>query len=76
MPDRFSYALASKIETTETFKAKRRAYVDQGFNPESIEDPLYVFDGHRQAFVVLDVGTVCCDPKPHDKLLSDRIIEN
>ena len=46
---------ASKIETTETFKAKRRAYVDQGFNPEGIEDPLYVFDGHRQAFVVLDV---------------------
>ena len=45
---------ASKIETTETFKAKRRAYVDQGFDPERIEDPLYVFDGHRQAFVVLD----------------------
>jgi fatty-acyl-CoA synthase len=46
--------LALKIEITETFKAKRRAYVDQGFDPERIADPLYVFDGHRQAFVVLD----------------------
>jgi fatty-acyl-CoA synthase len=46
--------LALKIEITETFKAKRRAYVDEGFDPERIEDPLYVFDGQRQAFVVLD----------------------
>jgi fatty-acyl-CoA synthase len=46
--------LAHKIEITETFKAKRRAYVDEGFDPERIEDPLYVFDGQRQAFVVLD----------------------
>jgi fatty-acyl-CoA synthase len=47
--------IASKIEITETFKAKRRAYVDQGFDPEGIEDALYVFDGQRQAFVVLDM---------------------
>jgi fatty-acyl-CoA synthase len=46
--------LALKIEITETFKPKRRAYVDEGFDPERIEDALYVFDGHRQAFVVLD----------------------
>jgi fatty-acyl-CoA synthase len=46
--------LALKIEITETFKAKRRAYVDEGFDPERIEDPLYVFDGRREAFVVLD----------------------
>ena len=46
--------LALKIEITETFKAKRRAYVDQGFDPERIEDRLYVFDSQRQAFVVLD----------------------
>jgi fatty-acyl-CoA synthase len=47
--------IASRIEITETFKAKRRAYVDQGFDPEGIEDALYVFDGQRQAFVVLDM---------------------
>jgi fatty-acyl-CoA synthase len=46
--------LALKIEITETFKAKRRAYVDAGFDPERIEDPLYVFDSKRQIFVVLD----------------------
>ena len=46
--------LALKIEITETFKAKRRAYVDEGFDPKRIGDPLYVFDGQRQAFVVLD----------------------
>jgi fatty-acyl-CoA synthase len=46
--------IASEIEITETFKAKRRAYVDQGFDPEGMEDALYVFDGQRQAFVMLD----------------------
>jgi fatty-acyl-CoA synthase len=46
--------LAPKIEITETFKAKRRAYVDEGFDPERIEDPIFVFDVQRQAFVVLD----------------------
>jgi fatty-acyl-CoA synthase len=46
--------LASKVEITETFKAKRRAYVDEGFDPERIEDPLYLFDSQRQTFVVLD----------------------
>lgn len=46
--------LAPEVEITETFKAKRRAYVDDGFNPERIEDPIFVFDGQRQAFVALD----------------------
>jgi fatty-acyl-CoA synthase len=46
--------LAVEIETTETFKAKRRTYVDQGFDPDRIQDPLYVFDGPRRAFVALD----------------------
>ena len=46
--------LAIEIEITETFKAKRRAYVDEGFDPDRIADPLYVFDGQRQRFVVLD----------------------
>ncbi len=46
--------LALDIEITETFKIKRRAYVDAGFDPERTEDPLYVFDSERQTFVVLD----------------------
>jgi fatty-acyl-CoA synthase len=54
--------LAFKIEITETFKAKRRAYVDQGFDPEGIEDPLYMFDGQRQAFVVLDTERYAAIP--------------
>ncbi len=46
--------VAREIETTETFKPKRRVYVEQGFNPERIADPLYVFDGERQTYVPLD----------------------
>ena len=46
--------LAREIETTETFKPKRRVYVEQGFDPERVEDPLYVFDRERQAYVALD----------------------
>ncbi len=46
--------LVHRIEITETFKAKRRAYVDEGFDPDRIEDPLYVFDGQRKAFIMLD----------------------
>ena len=44
--------LAGDIETTETFKPKRRAYVEQGFDPASVSDPLFVFDGER--YVPLD----------------------
>ena len=46
--------LATEIETTETFKPKRKAYVDQGFDPERINEPLYVFDGQRKLYVALD----------------------
>ena len=46
--------LAREIETTETFKPKRRVYVEQGFDPERVEDPLYVFERERQAYVPLD----------------------
>ena len=46
--------IASRVETTETFKPKRRAYVDEGFDPVAITDPLYVFDRHRRTYVSLD----------------------
>jgi fatty-acyl-CoA synthase len=44
--------LARTIETTETFKPKRRAYVEQGFDPAGIDDPLFVLDG--DSYVPLD----------------------
>jgi fatty-acyl-CoA synthase len=46
--------LAREIESTETFKPKRRVYVEQGFDPARVADPLYVFDGERNAYVPLD----------------------
>ena len=45
---------AGEIETTETFKPKRPIYVAQGCDPARIEDPLYVLDNERQAYVPLD----------------------
>ena len=46
--------LTSEIEKTETFKPKRSAYIAQGFDPEVIDDPLYVFIPERQRYVPLD----------------------
>jgi fatty-acyl-CoA synthase len=44
--------LARTIETTETFKPKRRTYFEQGFDPAGIDDPLFVLDG--DSYVPLD----------------------
>ena len=46
--------IAREISTTETFKPKRRVYVEEGFDPELVEDPLYVFERDQQAYVPLD----------------------
>ena len=48
--------LVSQIETTETFKPKRRAYVDEGFDPERVKDPLYVLEREREVYVPLDAN--------------------
>jgi fatty-acyl-CoA synthase len=48
--------LAREIETTETFKPKLRVYVEQGFDPERVGDPLYVFEREREAYVPLDAN--------------------
>jgi fatty-acyl-CoA synthase len=48
--------VAREIETTETFKPKRRVYVEQGFDPKRVEDPLYVFERERQAYVPLNAN--------------------
>ena len=46
--------IASSIEATETFKPKRRFYLEQGFDPLQVDDPLYVFDSKRELYVTLD----------------------
>ena len=46
--------LTHEIDATETFKPKRRIYLEQGFDPERVKDPLYVFEHERQAYVPLD----------------------
>jgi fatty-acyl-CoA synthase len=46
--------VALQIETTETFKPKRRLYVEQGFDPARVEDPLYVFDREQRTYIPLD----------------------
>jgi fatty-acyl-CoA synthase len=48
--------LAREIETTETFKPKRRVYVDEGFDPERVKDPLYVLEREREAYAPLDAN--------------------
>jgi fatty-acyl-CoA synthase len=45
---------SGEIETTETFKPKRSMYIAQGCDPARIEDPLYVLDNERRAYVPLD----------------------
>ena len=46
--------LTHEIDATETFKPKRRIYLEQGFDRERVKDPLYVFEHERQAYVPLD----------------------
>ena len=43
-----------EMETTETFKPKLPIYVAQGCDPARIDDPLYVLDNERKAYVPLD----------------------
>ncbi len=46
--------VVSDLEITETFKLKRRSYLNQGFDPARIDDPLYVFDAKLGRYVTLD----------------------
>jgi fatty-acyl-CoA synthase len=47
--------LTHEIDATETFKPKRRVYLEEGFDPERVEDPLFVFERERESYVPLDV---------------------
>jgi fatty-acyl-CoA synthase len=48
--------LAREIVTTETFKPKRRVYVEEGFDPKLVQDPIWTFDRGEDAYVPLDAG--------------------
>ncbi|HYA72314.1 MAG TPA: AMP-binding protein, partial [Roseiarcus sp.] len=44
------------LDVTSTFKPKRRETANEGFDPARVDDPLYVFDAERQAYVALDAA--------------------
>ena len=48
--------VAHEIAATETFKPKRRVYVDEGFDPANVSDPLYVFDAETRRYQPLDAA--------------------
>jgi fatty-acyl-CoA synthase len=48
--------LASELAHTETFKLKKQALIDEGYDPAAIADPLFVFDRSRGAYVPLDAA--------------------
>jgi fatty-acyl-CoA synthase len=43
-----------ELEVTATFKHKKHDLANEGFDPDRIADPLYVFDRARDAYVTLD----------------------
>lgn len=48
--------LAREVVTTETFKPKRRIYVEEGFDPKLVRDPIWVFDRDDEVYVLLDTS--------------------
>jgi fatty-acyl-CoA synthase len=48
--------LVAAIEMTETFKPKRRVYIEQGFDPAQVGDPLFVFEADRGSYLPLDAN--------------------
>jgi fatty-acyl-CoA synthase len=48
--------LAAGLETTETFKTRKQAMVDEGFDPDRITDPLYFDDRAGGAYERLDAA--------------------
>jgi fatty-acyl-CoA synthase len=46
--------LAPELALTETFKLKKQALIDEGYDPVRIADPLYVDDREAGAYVRLD----------------------
>jgi fatty-acyl-CoA synthase len=48
--------LARELESTETFKPKKQALADEGFDPSRTKDPLFVDDRSAGAYVQLDAA--------------------
>ncbi|CAL8359792.1 unnamed protein product [Gadus morhua 'NCC'] len=45
--------IQTEVEVTSTFKQLKRRLVEEGFDPESIADPLYVLDEAAQSYISL-----------------------
>lgn len=46
----------SQIETTGTFKHRKVDLVREGFNPDSVPEPLYFRDDSQETYIPLDAG--------------------
>jgi fatty-acyl-CoA synthase len=46
--------ISNEIEKTSTFKQRKRALAEEGFDPDRITDPLYYFDPSLVAYRPLD----------------------
>jgi fatty-acyl-CoA synthase len=46
--------LVHELDSTETFKAKTRALIEEGFDPGQISDPLYFSDRVAESYTSLD----------------------
>jgi fatty-acyl-CoA synthase len=46
--------IKASLDLTATFKHQKQALMREGFDPTQIDDPLYVFDKARSAYVKLD----------------------
>ena len=58
--------LRMDIETTSTFKVKKVDLVQQGFDPRTISDPIYVNDPAAKAFVQVDTAL-------YDRIASGKV---
>ena len=45
-----------EIEITGTFKHKKIDLVKEGFNPDEVNDPLYLLDNNSSTFIKLDTN--------------------
>jgi len=48
--------VVGRIETTETHKPKRGLYLNEGFDPGKVNDPLYVYESEHGVYEQLDAA--------------------
>ena len=49
--------LCRQIATTGTFKPQKQAFAREGFDPDAVSDPLFMFDRQKGGFTPLDAET-------------------